>query len=259
MSITHEFDITVDQMSDLVSLADGVLPLQRWIAGKAYNPRIDPTFEGRPMPWRDGGPPLTVASTGFAVFFEALIRETSADGEAMARWGRIASSPLSFSPRPDPTGWRDQRGLSSPAFGIVRSQNVLIDSRGNQTSRAKFYADTLPDLAYCIATSRPDDPAAWEEFAEALFRDQVPSWIGTVYPSSVFMNQFCEDVLYCVLGMRNWAPDDQAYATGVLTELGQARRRGNMNTRAEAADAVDRFVAQIVQDERSVAAGGMAS
>ena len=246
--------ITQQLLSDLASLADGVLPLQRWIAQKAYDPRQDPTFSGQPMPWREQGEVLTVARTGFEIFFSALLRETSNDVQAGARWRRVAADPLGRNPLQDVAGWRSERGLAEfAAFGIVASQNMLLDSQNQQIARLPFYRDTLPDLAYCLELQRPQHQAGWEALASALFKDQLPAWPGTVHPAIVFMNQFAADVLYAVLGMRNYSAVEgqPAYATAVLTELGQARRRGNKNTPEEAQTAVARFVAQIEKDLKS--------
>jgi len=200
---------------------------------------------------------LTPADTGFECFFEGLLRETSDDIQAQARWERVAAQPLAASPLDRVADWRAERGLEEVAcFGIVPSQNVLLDSKNQQIARLPFYADTLGDLAYCLAVSRPRDDAGWEALAHALFTDTLPAWPGTVHPASVFMNQFAADVLYALLGMRNESAvrDQPSYATAVLTELGQARRRGNKNTPAQAEEAVARFVAQIQADLRKATA-----
>ena len=243
--------LTPRMRADLADLAEGVLPLQRWIEQKPYDPRTDPTFEGQRMPWRDPGQSLTPAKTGFNGFFTGLLRETSDDVQAKARWQRAAAAPLARSPIADVATWRAERGLDEVAsFGIVQSQNVLLDIQNQQIARISFYRDTLPDLAYCLDIDRPKTSAEWEALARALLTDQVSAWPNTVHPASVFMNQFAADVLYALLGMRNFSavPGEPTYATAVLTELGQARRRGNVNTPAQAKVAVARFIAQIHKD-----------
>ncbi|MDE1167796.1 MAG: hypothetical protein PW845_21075 [Pseudomonas sp.] len=243
--------LTPSLRADLCALAQGAVPLQRWVAQKAYNPQTDPTFEGQPMPWRTPGRALTPADTGFESFFEGLLRETSDDIQALARWQRVAAAPLAASPLDDVAAWRTERGLQEFAsFGIVPSQNVLLDSQNLAIARLPFYLDTLGDLAYCLALSRPTDEAGWEALAKQLFTDTLAAWPGSQYPASVFMYQFVADVLYALLGMRNQSavPGHPSYATAVLTELGQARRRGNKNTPEQALDAVARFVTQIEKD-----------
>jgi len=240
--------------ADLADLAEGVLPLQRWIEHKTYDPRADPTFEGQPTPWRDPGQTLTPAKVGFGGFFAGLLRETSDDVQSKARWQRAAAAPLLRSPLGDVHAWRAERGLDETAtFGIVPSQNVLLDIQNEQIARISFYRDTLPDLSYCLNVDRPKTPAAWETFARALLTNEVSAWPNAVHTSSAFMSQFAADVLYAVLGMRNFSavPGEPAYATAVLTELGQARRRGNVNTPAQAKAAVARFLEQIHRDMQS--------
>lgn len=246
--------LTLQMRADLADLANGALPLQRWIEQKPYDPSKDPTFAGEPMPWREPGRTLTPAMTGFEVFFAGLLRETSDDTQALDRWRRVAADPLARSPLPDMATWRGERGLDAEAsFGVVSAQDVLLDSQGDQIARIPFYQAGLADLAYCLRIARPASPAEWEALALALFEDQVAAWPGTVWPASVFMNQFVADVLYAVLGMRNFSAVDgqPEYATAVLTELGQARRRGNKNTPAEAAVAVKRFLAEIAKGNQA--------
>lgn len=252
MSLTMVETLLTPQMRlDLAALAEGVLPLQHWIETKYYNPKNDPTFHGQPMPWREAGKTLTPAETGFELFFEGLLRETSGDVQAKVRWERVAANPLVHCPHADATEWRAERGLDEyPSFGIVQAQNVLLDSQNHQVSRISFYRETLPDLTFCLKSERPSDSSGWESLAIALFKNQLSTWPGLVYPSSVFITQFTADVLYAVLGMRNLSAvrDEPAYATAVLTELGQARRRGNKNTPEQAARAVERFLAQVKRD-----------
>ncbi len=243
--------LTPQMRADLVALAEGVLPLGPWLGQKNYNPRLDPTFAGQRMPWREGGPPLTVAATGFETFFAGLLRETTDDIQALSRWERVAAAPLARSPIDDVFNWRAERGLEEVTkFGIVASQNVLIDSTNRMIARLTFYADTLPDLAYVLEISRPTSPADWEVLAKALLKNNVVAWPNTVHSASVFMGQFAADVLYGVLGLRNIAavPGESTYATAVLTELGQPRRRGVINTPEMAEQAVTRFLAQIHAD-----------
>jgi hypothetical protein len=255
MSFSSVDILLTDQMrSDLAELANGIAPLQRWIEQKKYNPGEDPTFSGQPMPWRAPGATLTPATTGLIDFFEGLLRETSDDVQSKATWERIAANPLLRSPFEDVQRWRAERGLDEfPTFGIVTSQNVLLDIQNNQIARISFYRDTLPDLAYCLLLDRPGTPAGWESFAQQLFTDQVSAWPETVYTASAFLSQFAADLMYAMLGMRNFSPiaDQPEYATALLTELGQARRRGRKNTPAQATDAVKRFVAQIHKDMHS--------
>ncbi len=243
--------LTSEMRDDLAELANGIAPLQQWIEQKKYNPEKDPTFSGKAMPWRAPGASLTPAKTGLIDFFEGLLRETSDDVQSKNTWEKIAADPLSRFPIDDVHTWRAERGLDeSASFGIVKSQNVLLDIQNRQIARLTFYQETLPDLAYCLSLSRPDTPAAWVTFAQQLFTDQVSAWPGTAYPASVFLNQFAADLLYAMLGMRNFSavPDQPEYATALLTELGQPRRRGNKNTPVQAAEAVRRFLAQIDRD-----------
>ena len=243
--------LTPTMRGDLAALAQGALPLQRWIDQKVYNPQVDPTFADQPMPWRLAGEALTLEDIGFDSFFEGLLRETSDDIAARSRWQRVADRPLAGSPLAGVATWRAERGLDESAcFGIVPAQNVLLDSQSQQIARLPFYAGTLGDLAHCLDLDRPQNEKEWEALAQALFTDAWAAWPGTVHPASAFMHQFTGDVLYAVLGMRNESavPGEPSYAAAVLTELGQARRRGNKHTPDQARVAVARFVAQIQAD-----------
>jgi hypothetical protein len=237
--------------ADLAQLANGIAPLQRWIEQKRYNPMEDPTFADTKMPWREPGKTLTPADVGVIEFFEGLLRETSGDVQLKAEWERVAANPLSRSPFERPERWRAERGLSEvPRFGIVQAHNVLADSRGRQLARIQFYRDTLPDFAYCLTRERPHNSEGWEKLAQRLLQDQVGHWPSTVHPASVFISQYASDVMYALLGMRNYSPhpEQPEYAYAVLTEMAQPRRRGRKNTPGQAAAAVKRFQEQLRKD-----------
>ena len=212
----------------LENLASGLFPLDAWINAKTFTPTAND------LPWRGGGESLTPKRIGAIQFFEALVRETSADALLIERWHQLIAEPFSFSTRADMEQWRAIRGLEPKAeFGALESENVLTDFEGKPISRASFYAAYFPLLRLAVKAAAAQGPIQWDVLAINLFKDEKdvpnPVWPkGQPRRSSNFIKQFCRDLLYAMMGMRNPAPTPFNYA--LLIELGEHRRVGNSYT-----------------------------
>jgi hypothetical protein len=234
----------------LENLTAGLIPLQKWIHGKKY----DPAADGFPAPWRAASKSLAPRDMEVIPFFEGLLRESATDADRHARWAKIRAYPLRFSPLDDPAAWRARRGLDpDPKFGITESKNVLTDADGKPITRAVFYAAYWPMLRQAVGVANPQGPDGWEEFAQKLFRDELGQWPKEPpLRSSVFIKQFAADILYAMMGMRNPRPhkggeakEDEAWQVALLIELGERRRVGNAYKPAQAQAAVDALAAKI--------------
>src|SRR5215472_9481466 len=153
---------TPDLRDLLNNLATGVFGLAAWVAepGKYMPPNQD-------LPWRDPNHIFTPADLGAIPFFENLLRESSGDDDLGVRWTDVTASPLKYSPLPNPSAWRKNRGLSpAPKFGIAQSANVwLRDANGNVISRVTFYGSCWPLLNGVINVRKPTNPSDWATLA----------------------------------------------------------------------------------------------
>lgn len=219
----------------LENLAGGLFPLDAWIKAKNYKP------PEKDLPWRANGASLVPKDLGVIKFFEALIRETSADADLIERWQKIGAEPLKFSPLADVGAWRTHRGLDpNPEFGALESENILVDAEGKPISRASFYADYWPLLKEALKAAASQGAIDWVAFASSLFTDQPNFWPqNQPLKSSIFIKQFVKDMLYAMMGMRNEAPEPWKFA--LLIELGEHRRVGNAYTPANAEKAVKEY------------------
>jgi hypothetical protein len=228
---------------DLVSLADALLPLADWL--KADKKYVPPNADE--LPWRqNGGPPLNAKTLRVIDFLDGLIAETSGDVDLLDRFGDIAKNPLGLSPLSDVHDWRAARGLDDqPAFGVVASNNVLIDASGNPFARATFYKTAFDAFQTAAGNARLRGPIDWARFADALWVDASPFWTSTAMKASAFVTQFLKDVLYAVLSMRG--PASEPLNSAVPTELGEHRRPGNRFEPDDAEDAVEAFRAKMAE------------
>jgi len=208
----------------LTSLADGLLPLAKWVGEPTkYKPAQSD------LPWRQGDS-LSAERMGVAEFFEKLLRETSDEEKLLARWAEINRNGPPFTPFKQVETWRKARGLEAAMrFGIVQSGNVAVDGEGKPVARASFYTKCWPLVIQAVRARNPVGPDAWEAFAKELFVDQCPQWPATApVKSSTFATQLARDVLYAMLGMRPPASDPWEFA--LLIELGEHRRVNNAYT-----------------------------
>jgi hypothetical protein len=226
-------------------LADGILPLTDWISSKPYVP---PNAEA--LPWRMSSPvALRPSQLGFLNFLEGLLNESSGDEELKVYFSTRAEDPLTFAPQDDVSAWRALRGLSpSPNFGVVESDNLLIDVEGHPISRIAFYRTYLPLFEYAsrMATiSAGEIGVNWKEFSKSLLTNASPFWPKSLpRRSSTFVKQFGRDLLYAVLGMRNPVPEP--WRDAVLIELGEHRRIGNAFNPEDASSVLEAF--QVIFD-----------
>jgi hypothetical protein len=226
--------------SILRSLAHALLPLEQWIRSRKPPPGGD-DYEppnADELPWRRDGQTLSINRLGAVEFIEGLIRESNGDVLLVKRWAALQADPLRYCPIENAGEWRASRGLVAPSFGVVQSQNVLLDDRGIQIARAEFYASYLPQLVIAAAQRQPGDDAAWQRFALDLFSDNCKEWPATAR-SSRFMLQFLRDLLYAILGVRNPVPEP--WRSAVLTEIGELRRPGNVYSRQDVEGGLDDF------------------
>lgn len=226
----------------LDSLAEGILPLSDWINSKPYVP---PNAES--LPWR-ASPSVTLrpSQLGFLQFLEGLMNESSSDEEIKVYFSTRAEEPLAFAPQDDVAAWRALRGLSpSPTFGVIESDNLLMDVEGHPISRVAFYRTYLPLFEYAsrmAAIAAGNNGINWKEFAKELLTNASPFWPKSLpRRSSTFVKQFGRDLLYAVLGMRNPVPEP--WRDAVLIELGEHRRVGNTFTPDEASAVLAEFQA----------------
>jgi len=220
--------------SDIESLVDALLPLQDWVAKKAFKPT-------QPVPWRGNNPlPLNAKNLGVVDSLNALIAESD-DADLLARYTAQATAPLARSPLLDVVSWRAARGLDSqPVFVIVRSENIYRDPVTREAiARTTFYEVNLKLFASAVAAVAPTTPAQWAAFADTLRNDTSPAWTDAAHKSSVFARQLLKDVLTVLLNMRTAQPSP--WREALPLELGEGRRPGNKFEPKDAADATTIF------------------
>ncbi len=222
----------------LEDLSEGLFGLSPWIRDKEQGGKYRPPHAE--LPWRDDGKTLETKDLGVIAFLDELQASSAREEALAARWSELIERPMSFSPLiTGAAAWRAERGLLDPQFGIVTSQNVIVDAAGRPTSREASYGTYAPLLRAAVAAANPQTPDDWQGLAGELFTDTSPHWPAGQPASSVFMKQFGRDVLNAMLGMRNPAPDPWRFA--LLTELGEHRRVGNAFTNHDVAKLVDAF------------------
>ena len=221
-------------ITDIESLVDALLPLQDWIAKKAFKP-------AQPVPWRGDNPlPLNSRNLGVVNSLNALIAESD-DADLLARYIAQATNPLARSPLPDVAAWRTARALDSqPVFAIVRSENIYRDPVTREAiARTTFYEINLKLFAAAVAAIGPTTPAQWAAFADTLRNDTSPAWTDTTHKSSVFVRQLLKDVLTVLINMRTAQPSP--WREALPLELGEGRRPGNKFEPKDADKATDTF------------------
>jgi len=229
--------LTPELRDILNNLAAGLFGLDAWVKEPAkYLP------PNQNLPWRATGHTFTPTDLAVIPFFENLLRESSGDDDLGVRWGTVAADPLRYSPLPNPTAWRKNRGLADvPKFGIVPSGNVwLTDAAGKTISRVTFYAQCWPLLGAVVGARQKVGPVDWAALASDLLNNAAPEWpITSQPPSAKFVIQFASDMLYGMLGMRSPAPEQ--WKRAILVELGEYRHPGNEYKREDASVAVKAF------------------
>lgn len=237
MSVQLDDPLTPELRDTLSNLAGGLFGLDAWVKepGK-YKP------SNADLPWRAAGHTFAPSDLAVIPFFENLLRESSGDDDLGVRWAAVTGDPLRFSPLPNPTSWRKNRGLSdTPKFGILKSSNVwLTDAKGNVMSRSAFYVACWPLLKSVVDARKKAGPVDWSLLAGDLLANKAPEWPNTAQPpSSAFLVQFVSDLLYAMLGMRTSAPEP--WRRAVLIELGEYRHPANEYSSADTEKAVKKF------------------
>lgn len=221
---------------NLNRLAEGILPLVKWLAG---------TPDQRPnvlAPWREPfTPQLNVRNTGLIDFIERRIADSSEEEAAARKWAEVEEDPVAVFNRLPGKGaaWRAARQLKEEAkFGLVKSGNVevVLDRPPRASSRRELYGYAFPAFMTVVDAHPPSD---WETFSNQLLKDDPALGWPADCPVSAgqFIRQFAKDLLYGLMGMHDQPARPQT--TAVLAELGQPRRKGNSyseeNTRAAVA------------------------
>jgi DNA/RNA endonuclease G (NUC1) len=243
-----------DHPADLIEdLAYALLPLDQWVAGKPYHPPQPDLLWRRLLaapPVGDAGPqfetPLTPARLGIGRFIREILLRSEQESALIERWSALASSPLTHSPHADASRWRAERGLSNePRFGVLESENVLLDSRGEHLSRLRIYGSGLAALAEVVATRRPNHAdGTWRTLARELYEDSCAEWPPAAgVESSRFTAQLVHDALRGLFGVAGPAPEP--WKSAVLVELGEYRRPGNTYTREDVQKASDALVERL--------------
>ena len=247
--------VTFSQFDDesrlvLDNLAEGLIPITAWIKEREKKPNSFKP-ESLDLPWRKGGKfsQLTPKDLGAVDFIERLLREPAPDAELKAKWHSLKLEPLQKFPLTDPANWRMARGLEpDPEFGVIESENLLVDSEEKVLVRAEFYAEYLPVLIEAAREEIKKKPIDWVIFGTDLLDNKSTSWKSTrSLKSSVFIKQFIKDLLYAMLGMRNYASlekqadSPELWKHALLIEVGEYRRVGNKYTRED----VERAVAKL--------------
>ena len=138
-------------VGDILSkLAQQLFPLERWL--KDAQKYVPPN--AAELPWRNGGPALSVTSLHVIERFEQLIDGSGPDEHLRVRWNKVMAAPLWLEPDlPHPADWRTQRKLDEAAvFAPVDSDNFVIATDDPKTkvkrprARAEFYAACWPLL-----------------------------------------------------------------------------------------------------------------
>src|SRR6266404_4190222 len=180
-------------------LAEGILPLEKWLAG---------TPSERPnvlAPWREPfTPQLTARNMGLIDFIERRIANSSDEDTAARKWAEVEKEPLAVFNRLGGKGqaWRDARQLKDARFGLVKSQNVEVvldqvkTSEGTvprASSRREFYGYGFPAFTKTVETHPPSD---WGTFSNQLLKnDPALGWPDDCPVSSgQFVRQFAKDL-----------------------------------------------------------------
>jgi hypothetical protein len=244
----------------LIRLADAVLPLPTWMAGKLPPGPGHLIPPHAALPWRPAGnaqPILDLAHLAAMEFFDALF-ESDAENEVLAaRWLTLKAYPLTyFQPAHGTvTGWRVSRTLNTVArFGAFDGESsnnpyiiASLDGSRNPVSRQVFYAACWDPLLVSVRGTAPGTPIDvdkidWARFATLLVGDQLPdTWPSTSrVPSREFIKRFTVDLLFACLGQRNAALDGEnpLWKRAVLVEASENRHTGNAYTVTQVDDAV---------------------
>lgn len=225
----------------LENLANGIFPLQPWIEDK--DTRVPPPTDdhGKRPPWRKPDASLTPNDLGAIDFFIELISDPEAELRLLERWEAIEREPLKYFHLQAPgeaSAWRAARGLDPKTqFGILESENNLLDVDEHPIVRAHFYEQFWPLLRDVVRQRRPKSEADWILLARLLHQDACPEWpTGQPLRSSLLIYQFGRDLLHAMMNMDN--PVKPPWRQALLIELGEHRRVGNEWTRIDADDTV---------------------
>lgn len=239
---------TDDQAEILLHIADILVPLQKWIENKPYNPE---EHTNDTLPWRQGQP-INFKALRLIEFMRSFLRQSSYEQLQFDRWVLLKEDPFQFHSFNKSNRWRNERGLDSTAeFGGLESRNLLADQDDVPIVRMTFYGKCLAYLMYAYEKDQPQTQEDWEQFVQSMWEGIHPSWGSTIKPSSrSFLIQYTRDILNCAMDMRNNAPPP--WTTALLIELGEHRRVGNHYTVEHTAKAVTQFEYALQQylDER---------
>lgn len=239
---------TDKQKEVLEQLALGLFPLQEWINSKSYKPEENPswietslelkTLKSKSIPWRDKD--LQPRDIGIIEAIEGLIRDTSSDVNIIERWKHLESNPLLFHPNKNVDEWRKNRGLSSPEFIGTKTENITSIS-GEPLVRKELYDYYLPIIENVWIQAKAQTIDDIKKLAKELFMGSYKLWPSYVKTSSIFVKQYARDVLFAMVGMKNFSPyaEFPEYKYALLIELGEHRRVGNQFDREQVAFAVD--------------------
>jgi len=208
---------------------------------------------------------------GIVEFIDDLLGDSTRDEDLIARFARVGIDPLAQCPIPDPTGWRERRGLNAAAvFDAARSENLLLEGDIKPFARSEFYAEHMPPLRLAIEGANLKTPKDWGDFVKLLLDDDATrktDWPhATLKKPSEFLYQLTRDSLQAVLGLRNQHADSKTLED-VINRLGEKRRVGNMFTKEGAEKAVASFIdllpkpqaAAVPADEMGTDAGPVGS
>lgn len=222
----------------LEKITEVLFPLKEWVQNKEYIP-------DERLP---DGISLSPKDLGIIQFMEGLIRESSGDAVLVERWHEIHRNPFKYNPLSNPSAWRSSRGLTeTPIFAVGKSENILTDDLGilgNPISRVDFYTSVWSLLKRAFDRFSPNSNEKLQEFVHLLFEDKCPGWAPTEkIKSSAFIIQLTRDMLYAMMGMRNFSidPAHPEWKFHLLIELGAHRRVGNKYERADLELASDKF------------------
>ena len=240
MTKSGHHPIDKELRSILENLANGIFPLKPWIEDKDKR-KVPPPDDSESLSWRRKGAGLTPNDLGAIDFFEHLLGQSEEDLQLLERWEEIEQSPLKHFHLKDPTeaaAWRAARALEPKTqFGVLESENTLVDVDERPVVRLHFYDAYWPLLREAVHKRKPGD---WVTFAAELFKDQCREWpAGQPLKSSTLIFQFGRDLLHAMMNMEN--PAKPPWKHALLIELGERRRVGNEWTRLDAQRAVEEF------------------
>lgn len=250
MAKSHHRHIDEELREILENLANGLFPLKPWIEDKDKR-HVPPPKQCETLPWRNGAA-LTPNDLGAIDFFEDLLRHPEEELRLLHRWEELERKPLTHFHLKKPeeaNAWRAARGLElKTQFGVLESENTLVDVDEHPVVRTTFYQTFWPLLREAVRKRKPRS-ADWIEFAAQLHKDECPEWpAGQPLKSSTLTFQFGRDLLHAMMNMDNTA--DELWKHALLIELGEHRRVGNEWTRVDSANAVKEFK-QACSDARS--------